>query len=78
MMNSRQIAFNILKKVFINKSYSNILLNSLSNQTNISKQDKDLVFNIVHGVISNQIYLKHITDKLIDSKKTNKEIQILL
>ncbi|EOA07058.1 rRNA methyltransferase small subunit B (Sun family protein) [Mycoplasma yeatsii 13926] len=77
-MNSRQIAFNILKKVFINKSYSNILLNSLSNQTNISKQDKDLVFNIVHGVISNQIYLKHITDKLIDSKKTNKEIQILL
>ncbi|AJM72070.1 16S rRNA (cytosine(967)-C(5))-methyltransferase RsmB [Mycoplasma yeatsii] len=77
-MNSRQIAFNILKKVFINKSYSNILLNSLSNQTNISKQDKDLIFNIVHGVISNQIYLKHITDKLIDSKKTSKEIQILL
>ncbi|SYV95441.1 Sun family protein, partial [Mycoplasma putrefaciens] len=77
MMNARQTAFKILKKVFINKSYSNILLNSL-NQQKLSNQDKDLIFNLVHGTIANKIYLEYLINQLINYKKTQKELQILL
>ncbi|WP_043714046.1 16S rRNA (cytosine(967)-C(5))-methyltransferase RsmB [Mycoplasma putrefaciens] len=76
-MNARQTAFKILKKVFINKSYSNILLNSL-NQQKLSNQDKDLIFNLVHGTIANKIYLEYLINQLINYKKTQKELQILL
>ncbi|AVN63565.1 16S rRNA (cytosine(967)-C(5))-methyltransferase [Mesoplasma florum] len=75
--NSRKIAFEILKKVFKNKSFSNILLNDVSKMP-ISDKFKNLIFAIVHGTITNQILLDHVSRKLIDVKKTNIDIQILL
>ncbi|WP_434325991.1 16S rRNA (cytosine(967)-C(5))-methyltransferase RsmB [Mycoplasma leachii] len=76
-MNSRSIAFDILKKVFVNKAYSNVLLNKISKK-NLNQQDKDFVFNLVHGVISNKIYLDYLLTKLIDVKKTSIDLQIIL
>ncbi|QVK08708.1 16S rRNA (cytosine(967)-C(5))-methyltransferase RsmB [Mycoplasma mycoides] len=76
-MNSRSIAFDILKKVFVNKAYSNVLLNKISKK-NLNQQDKDFVFNLVHGVISNKIHLDYLLAKLIDVKKTSIDLQIIL
>ena len=76
-MSSRTEVFNILKKVFINKSFSNILLNNVS-KSNIIDKDKNLIFNIVHGTITNKIFLEYITNQLIDNKKTDKQIQIII
>ncbi|ATQ35356.1 16S rRNA (cytosine(967)-C(5))-methyltransferase RsmB [Mesoplasma entomophilum] len=75
--NSRRIAFDILKKVFKNKSFSNILLNDVS-KMQISNKFKNLIFAIVHGTITNQILLDQVSRKIIDVKKTNIDIQILL
>nr|WP_036246486.1 16S rRNA (cytosine(967)-C(5))-methyltransferase RsmB [Mesoplasma chauliocola] len=75
--NSRKIAFEILKKVFKNKSFSNILLNDVSKMP-ISDKFKNLIFATVHGTITNQILLNEVTKKLVDAKKTNIDIQILL
>ncbi|WP_100670698.1 16S rRNA (cytosine(967)-C(5))-methyltransferase RsmB [Mesoplasma coleopterae] len=75
--NSRRIAFDILKKVFKNKSFSNILLNDVS-KMQISDKFKNLIFAIVHGTITNQILLDQVSRKLIDVRKTNIDIQILL
>ncbi|WFQ90394.1 16S rRNA (cytosine(967)-C(5))-methyltransferase RsmB [Mycoplasma feriruminatoris] len=76
-MNSRSLAFDILKKVFINKAYSNVLLNKVS-KLDIDQLEKDFVFNLVHGIISNKIHLDYLLTKLIDLKKTKKELQIIL
>ncbi|ATZ21409.1 16S rRNA (cytosine(967)-C(5))-methyltransferase [Mesoplasma tabanidae] len=75
--NSRKIAFEILKKVFKNKSFSNILLNDVS-KLQISDKFKNLIFAIVHGTITNKILIDQVSRKLIDPKKTNIDIQILL
>ncbi|ATZ17897.1 16S rRNA (cytosine(967)-C(5))-methyltransferase [Mesoplasma melaleucae] len=75
--NSRKIAFEILKKVFKNKSFSNILLNDVS-KMQITEKFKNLIFAIVHGTITNQILLDQVSRKLIDVKKTNINVQILL
>lgn len=77
MMNSRSLAFDILKKVFINKAYSNVLLNKVS-KLDIDQLEKDFVFNLVHGIISNKIHLDYLLTRLIDLKKTKKELQIIL
>ncbi|WP_031542064.1 16S rRNA (cytosine(967)-C(5))-methyltransferase RsmB [Mesoplasma photuris] len=77
MDNSRKQSWEILKNVFSNKSFSNILLNEVSkNQTN--EKFKNLTFAIVHGTITYKIYLDYLTKKLIDFKKTPQDIQILL
>lgn len=75
--NSRIIAFEILKKVFKNKSFSNILLNDVS-KMQITEKFKNLIFATVHGTITNQILLDQVSRKLIDVKKTNIDVQILL
>ncbi|ATZ18596.1 16S rRNA (cytosine(967)-C(5))-methyltransferase [Williamsoniiplasma somnilux] len=75
--NSRVIAWNLLKKVFIHNNFSNILLNEISKQ-DLEDKFKNLIFAIVHGTITYKIYLQHLSDKLIDSKKTPIEIQIII
>lgn len=75
MMNSRSLAFDILKKVFINKAYSNVLLNKVS-KLDIDQLEKDFVFNLVHGIISNKIHLDYLLTRLIDLKKTKKNYKL--
>ncbi|PPE04990.1 16S rRNA (cytosine(967)-C(5))-methyltransferase [Entomoplasma ellychniae] len=75
--NSREIAFECLQKVFKHKAFSNILLNEISKK-DIPQKFKNLVFAIVHGTIINKILLEKTVSKLIDNKKTNLDIQILL
>ncbi|AUF83388.1 16S rRNA (cytosine(967)-C(5))-methyltransferase RsmB [Mesoplasma syrphidae] len=77
MINSRLESWEILKKVFTNKAFSNVLLNEVSNKT-IDEKFKNLIFAIVHGTITYKIYLDYLTSKLIDNRKTPLEIQILL
>ncbi|WP_035358709.1 16S rRNA (cytosine(967)-C(5))-methyltransferase RsmB [[Acholeplasma] multilocale] len=75
--NSRKLSWDILKKVFINKSFSNILLNEVSNK-NIEDKFKNLVFAIVHGTITYKLYLEYLTSKMVDPKRTPIELQIVL
>ncbi|WP_156923088.1 16S rRNA (cytosine(967)-C(5))-methyltransferase RsmB [Mesoplasma seiffertii] len=77
MINSRLESWEILKKVFTNKAFSNVLLNEVSNK-NIDEKFKNLIFAIVHGTITYKIYLDYLTSKLIDNRKTPIEIQVLL
>lgn len=76
--NPRAIAFNILKKVFFQHAFSNILLNEVATDQTNSLQAKNLVFVLVHGVVCWKIYLEYVVNKLVSPHKTPLEIQIIL
>lgn len=75
--NSRQLAWKLLLKVFVNNSFSNILLNEIANKE-IDEKFKNLIFAIVHGTITYKIYLEYLTNKLINPKNTPIEIKVIL
>lgn len=77
IINSREVAFENLKKVFKNKAFSNILLNEVA-KTDLPPKFKNLIFAIVHGTITNKILLEKSVNKIIDPKRTNYDVQILL
>jgi len=59
-------------------AFSNLLLNEVANNSQLKPLDKNLVFNLVHGVVTWKIYLSYVVNKLIDKKKTPLPVQILL
>lgn len=50
-MNARGIAFDMLKDIFLHKTYSNLLLRKGLNQA--KAQDKGLITQIVYGTLQN-------------------------
>jgi len=64
--------------VIENHAFSNLLLNEVANNNQLKPVDKNLVFNLVHGVVTWKIYLSYVVNKLIDKKKTPVSVQILL
>lgn len=74
-MSARKIAYEILKDVFLNNSYSGLLLRNNLNECN--EKDKSLITQIVYGTIRNYRLLSFQYSNLI-SKKVSKEIDILL
>ncbi|ATG97543.1 16S rRNA (cytosine(967)-C(5))-methyltransferase RsmB [Mesoplasma lactucae] len=76
--NSRQIAFEILKKIILKGSFSNILLNDVAQNKDLDQKEKNLIFVLVHGVVTWKIFLEYTTNKLINKKKTPYEIQIII
>ncbi len=76
--NPRHQAWEILIQVLDHHAFSNLLLNEMANNDQLKPVDKNLIFNLVHGVVTWKIYLSYVVNKLIDKKKTPLPVQILL
>lgn len=76
MNKSREIAVKVLTGVFRDKSYSNILLGSLLNKSNLEVKDKALTTEIVYGTLK----YKYTIDKILSYfvKKDLKSIDIYI
>ncbi|WP_374696206.1 transcription antitermination factor NusB [Spiroplasma endosymbiont of Polydrusus formosus] len=78
-MQARELAWNILWKIFTKNKFSNQLLSNIIEQNdNFSDQDKTLIYRIVYGALKNKLYLKYIANQFINVNKTNQKLQVLL
>lgn len=69
--NTRAIVLKLLKKIEIDKSYSNIILDKVLTESNLSVQEKKFVSALFYGVIERKITLDAVINKL-SKVKTNK------
>ena len=63
MKNARETALHILMQIDENKAFSNILLSSELNRTELSEVDKTFVTQLVYGVVTNKIAIDFIIKK---------------
>ncbi|WP_425380380.1 16S rRNA (cytosine(967)-C(5))-methyltransferase RsmB [Spiroplasma endosymbiont of Stenodema calcarata] len=78
-MLARELACDILWKVFANNKFSNHLLAKIIElDDSFTEQHKNLIYRIVYGTLKNKLYLEYIVNQFIDNKKTNKKLQIIL
>ena len=63
MANVREIAVNLLIELEQNKAYSNIALNKIITQNNLSSLDKNLLTALFYGVLDRKITLDFIISK---------------
>ncbi len=63
VVNSREIAMNILVDINKEKAYSNILINKYLDK-NIDSRDEAFIREIVYGVLENKLYIDHIISKV--------------
>lgn len=63
MQNARELALHILMKSQNDKAFSNILLNSELNKSELSDVDKTFVTQLVYGVIANKLAIDYIIKK---------------
>lgn len=74
----RELAIKILYNYKVNQSYINIDLNHALDQSNLSREDKDLLTHIVYGTIQNEIYLEYQLEPFIKGKIKPYEKVVLL
>ena len=55
---ARAVALEVLLKYWNEQSYLNITLNEYLQNSDLSRNDKDLATRIVYGTIQNKIYLE--------------------
>ena len=77
-MNVREIAFECLCNIIINKSYANIDLNHTILKNNLNSNDTALLTQIVYGTLQHQNILKWEINKYLTGKKLRPKITILL
>lgn len=79
VLSARELALNILMDVYLNGAFSNISIKRHLKEE-ISKQEENLVREIVYGVLENEIYIDHILGKAskIKIKKIHPTILIIL
>ena len=76
---ARAVALEVLLKYWNEQSYLNITLNEYLQNSDLSRNDKDLATRIVYGTIQNKIYLEYQLESYIKDKKVkNRERLILL
>lgn len=76
---ARAIALEILLKYFNENSYLNITLNEYLENSNLLRNDKDLVTRIVYGTVQNKLYLEYQLEPYLEGKKVKtREKAILL
>ena len=79
MQNPRKTAFKALLKMDSDEGYSNIVIDSALENSDMEKRDKALCSAIFYGVLEKRITLDHIIKKysktpLIDNVLTNSQI----
>jgi 16S rRNA (cytosine967-C5)-methyltransferase len=62
--NARQVAFNILLEIYYRGAYTDIALDRALGKTNLNKLDKNLVCELVYGIVRRQRTLDGIIDRL--------------
>ena len=67
MSNPRQIAANALLKIEVDNAYSNITLNNLLSDSELSQLDKALCTTIFYGVLERKITIDYILKKFIST-----------
>ena len=65
MANVREIAVNLLTELEQNKAYSNIALNKIITQNNLSSMDKGLLTALFYGVLDRKITLDFVISKFL-------------
>ena len=80
MVNTRAITHKLLKKIHIDKSYSNILLDKTLSEIDCSSQEKKFISALFYGVIERTITLDGIINKYskIKANKLDADILIIL
>ncbi|WP_338956078.1 transcription antitermination factor NusB [Spiroplasma endosymbiont of Polydrusus cervinus] len=69
-MQAKELAWNILWKIFGKNKLSNQLLsNIIEKNDNFSDQDKTLIYRIVYGTLKNKLYLEYIANQFINANK---------
>lgn len=76
--NPRELAVEALTRVFKNKAYSNIEINNILNNSDMSDVDKRLMTNIVYGVIQHKYVLEYQLESYLKDKKLDLWLDLLL
>lgn len=76
--NPRELAVEALTRVFKNKAYSNIEINNILNNSDMSDADKRLMTNIVYGVIQHKYVLEYQLEPYLKDKKLDLWLDLLL
>ncbi len=76
MVNSREIAMEILVDIHRNNAYSNKSIDKHLNKS-ISYQDENLIRELVYGVLENKIYIDYILSKASKIKIKKIHFQII-
>ena len=76
-MNVREYAYESLKRIFIDKSYSHIDLDNTLKKTDLNDKDKSLLTNIVYGTLQHANQLRWEINLYIE-RKANPNLMILL
>lgn len=80
MVNTRAITLKLLKKIHIDKSYSNILLDKTLSEIDCSAQEKKFISALFYGVIERTITLDAVINKYskIKTKKLDTDVLLIL
>lgn len=80
MKNSRQTAFEILKRIQKDNSYSNLVLDSVLNNTELKQVDKAFASALVYGVVERLITLDFEISQYLKQplKKLNPQVLVIL
>lgn len=76
--NPRELAVEALTRVFKNKAYSNIEINNILKNSDMSDADKCLMTNIVYGVIQHKYVLEYQLEPYLKDKKLDLWLDLLL
>ncbi|KRK91482.1 16S rRNA (cytosine(967)-C(5))-methyltransferase RsmB [Companilactobacillus futsaii] len=76
--NPRELAVEALTRVFKNKAYSNIEINNILKDSDMSDADKRLMTNIVYGVIQHKYVLEYQLEPYLKDKKLDLWLDLLL
>ncbi|MCL2322035.1 MAG: 16S rRNA (cytosine(967)-C(5))-methyltransferase RsmB [Oscillospiraceae bacterium] len=74
----REIAFNALCKIILNKGYSNLILKNMLKDEEISQLDKNLITEITYGTLKYKYTIDVILKDYIKFNKVDKKILIIL
>lgn len=77
MENSRKEALKLLNKTFRDSSYSNILLDSVLSESEMSTQDKKFLTVLYYGIIERKIYLDYVISYYSSKKLSKLDLTIL-
>ncbi|WP_338992269.1 transcription antitermination factor NusB [Spiroplasma endosymbiont of Seladonia tumulorum] len=78
-MQAREIAWNILWKIFAKNKCSNHLLSNIVEQNDdFTDQNKTLIYRIVYGTLKNKLYLEYIANQFIESVNCTMKCSTLL
>lgn len=80
MVNERELAFEILSKIFYDGGYSNLTINSEFEKHEMSKQQKAFASRLIYGVLERAITLDYMIGRYIKKplNKLDKEIIVIL